>query len=82
MDIPRYDYGMTDDLDIPFSVHDDIKRQHSSRSKFSEALWKWYLNNHLSSSWEHVANALYLYGDHEVLEVLRSYYLKGESNML
>ena len=82
MEIDRNDFLMPFDLDIPDSVHNDIRRQHSNKSKFSEAIWKWYLNNHLSPSWEHVANALYRNGNHEVLEVLRSHYLKGESNML
>ena len=72
MEIDHHDDWMTGYLDIPYSV---FISQHSNKS--SEAIWKWYLNNHLSPSWEHVANALYCSGKHEVLEVLRSHYLKG-----
>ncbi len=64
-------------LDIPESVYDDISQQHSDESQKKNALWEWYLNNHPSPSWKHMAEALYQCGDHDVLDVLRGRYLKG-----
>ena len=64
-------------LDIPFSVRDDISKQHSSMSQRKEACWEWYLNNNPSPSWRDIASVLYVAKEHEVLEVLKSQYLKG-----
>ncbi len=64
-------------LDIPVSVYDDISQQHSDESQQKKALWEWYLNNYPSPSWKHIADVLYLDGDHDVLDVLRGRYLKG-----
>ncbi len=64
-------------LDIPKSVYNDISQQHSGKSQEKKALWEWYLNNHPSPSWKHIADALYGCGEHDVLDVLRGRYLKG-----
>ena len=64
-------------LDILDSVRDDISKQHSSMSQRKEACWEWYLNNHPSPSWRYIASVLYVLKEHEVLEVLKSQYLKG-----
>ncbi len=64
-------------LDIPDSVYDDISQQHSDVSQQKKALWEWYLNNHPSPSWKHIADVLYWCGNHDVLDVLRGRYLKG-----
>ena len=64
-------------LDIPYSVHESISNQHSSMSQRKEACWEWYLNNHPSPSWHDIASVLYVAKEHEVLEVLKSQYLKG-----
>ena len=64
-------------LDIPDSVRDIIQEQHSSVSQRKEAYWEWYLNNHPSPSWRYIAYILYDLEEHEVLEVLKSQYLKG-----
>ena len=69
-------------LHIPDSVYDRIKAQQSSKSECRKACWEWYLNNHPCPSWRHIANALYMSEEHEVLEVLKSRYLKGESGSL
>ena len=66
-------------LDIPGSVYYDISKQHYDESQKKKALCEWYLNNHPSPSWKHIANALYINGDHDVLDVLRGRYLKGGS---
>ena len=63
-------------LGIPNSVL-DISKQHSSMSQRKEACLEWYLNNHPSPSWHDIAYALYALDEHEVLEVLKSQYLKG-----
>ena len=65
------------DLDIPTSVRESIINRHSSMSQRKEACWEWYLNNHPSPSWRYIASALYDLKEHEVLEVLKSQYLKG-----
>ena len=64
-------------LDIPDSVRESISEQHSSMSQHKEACWEWYLNNHPSPSWRRIAFVLYNLKEHEVLEVLKSQYLKG-----
>ena len=59
-------------MDIPFFVHASLKSDPAE-------LVKWYLSNHPAPSWEHVADALYLCRQHDVLEELSSQvdYLKG-----
>ena len=69
-------------LDIPTSVYNSITTQQSSESERRKAYWEWYLNNHPCPSWHHIANALYMRGEHRVLEVLKSRYLKGECGSL
>ena len=64
-------------LDIPTSVYDSVSERHSSMSQRKEACWEWYLNNHPSPSWRYIAFVLYDFKEHEVLEVLKSQYLKG-----
>ena len=64
-------------LDIPDSEHIKIMAKHSDEAQCKRALCRWYLDNHPAPSWKHVADALYLYGDHVVLDVLQSQYLKG-----
>ena len=64
-------------LDIPKSVRDSISNQHSNMSQCKEAYCEWYLNNHPSPSWHHIAYSLYWYEEHVVLKVLKSQYLKG-----
>ena len=69
-------------LDIPPSVYNDISKQHSDESQKKKALCEWYLNNHPSPSWKHIAQYLYLHQKHDVLDVLdvlRGRYLKGGS---
>ena len=56
-------------LGIPYSVRDIRKHK--------EACWEWYLNNHPFPSWRYIAYILYMLDEHEVLEVLKSQYLKG-----
>ena len=63
-------------IDIPNSVRDSNEEQDSNVPK---AWWEWYLNNHPSPSWRHVASALYWSEQQEVLEELKSRYLKGWS---
>ena len=63
-------------LDIPNSVYNSISERHSSMSQ-REACWEWYLNNNPSPSWRYIAYILYILKEHEVLEVLKSQYLKG-----
>ena len=75
-------YDVTAYLDIPYSVRNSIYTQQSSVSERRKAFWEWYLNNHPCPSWHHIANALYMRGQHRVLEVLKSRYLKGESGSL
>ena len=65
-------------LDIPISVRDSIESQHSVFEHVI-AMGEWYLKRHPCPSWRHVSNALYEQYEHEVLEVLKSRYLKGES---
>ena len=76
--------GVTQYLDIPYSVYDSITTitQQSSWSEYRKACWEWYLNNHPCPSWRHIANALYMSEEHGVLEVLKSRYIKGESGSL
>ena len=78
-DVVMKDYVIRIYLDIPPSVYDDISKQHSDESQKNKALCEWYLNNHPSPSWKHIADALCLNGDHDVLDVLRGRYLKGGS---
>ena len=68
------------DLNIPLSMLDSIKKQHSSKSQCKEACWEWFLNNHPSLEWNKVADALYCNQEHELLEVLKSQYFKGWSH--
>ncbi len=70
-------YSLHAYLYIPDSVYDDISKQHSDVSQKKKALWEWYLNNHPSPSWKHIAHALYRCRYHDVLDVLRGRYLKG-----
>ena len=62
-------------LDIPDSVY----RKHSDEP---QRLCEWYLTHHPAPSWQQMATALYVRGEHDVLEVLRSqvHYLKGGSH--
>ena len=64
-------------LNIPYDVYDDIYYQYSNDSKRKETLSEWYLNNHPAPSWQHIADGLYRWREHEALEVLRTLYLKG-----
>ena len=64
-------------LNIPDNVYDDICKQHSNDSKRKETLSEWYLNNHPAPSWPHIVDGLYRRYEHEALEVLRTFYLKG-----
>ena len=64
-------------LHIPYSEEKKIKVKHSDEAQRKEALCRWYLDNHPAPSWKHVADALYQWGDHVVLDVLQSQYLKG-----
>ena len=64
-------------LNIPFPVYMQSKK--FSESEFVKALGEWYLKNYPCPSWRHVARGLYKEGEHGVLEVLKSRYLKGES---
>ena len=66
-------------LNIPTSVYNDISKQHSDEFQKKKALCEWYLNNHPSPSWRHIADALYINDHHDVLDVLRGRYLKGGS---
>ncbi len=63
---------------IPDSVYSDIAHQNSNVSQLKKDLWEWYLKNHPFPSWKHIADALYQYGEHDVLDVLKDRYLKGE----
>ena len=65
-------------LDIPYSVY----WQHRDEAQHVQGLCEWYLTHHPAPSWLHVATALYLSREHDVLEVLRSqvHYLKGGSH--
>ncbi len=76
-DVKMFKYGLCLYLNIPYSVYDDISKRHSDEPQ-KNALWEWYLNNHPSPSWRHIANALYHSNVHDVLDVMRSRYLKGE----
>ena len=68
---------INDYLNIPQSEDQIIKAKHSDEAQRKKALCRWYLDNHPAPSWKHVADALYRYGDHVVLDVLQSQYLKG-----
>ena len=64
-------------LNIPYSEHEKIVAKHSDEAQCKKALCRWYLDNYPAPSWKHVADSLYLYEDHVVLDVLQSQYLKG-----
>ena len=64
-------------LNTPISEKLKIKAKHSDEAQRKKALCRWYLDNHPAPSWKHVADALYRYGDHVILDVLQSQYLKG-----
>ena len=64
-------------LDIPYSEHKKIMAKHSDVAQCKKDLCRWYLDNHPAPSWKHVADALYRWKDHVVLDVLQSQYLKG-----
>ena len=69
-------------LNIPNDVYDDIYYQYSNYSKRKETLSEWYLNNHPAPSWQHIADGLYCWREHEALEMLRTLYLKGNTMIL
>lgn len=59
-----------------FTVYIGISRPAFSeitlhQTPLNEAYWEWYLKNHPAPSWRNIAEALYRFGDHTVLEVLR-----------
>ena len=79
-DVEMDKWGIHIFLDIlSVSVYDDISKQHSDESQKKKVLCEWYLNNHPSPSWRHIADALYCNDYHDVLDVLRGRYLKGGS---
>ncbi len=63
---------------IPPSKLDMIQQQHH-KSKCRQACWELYLNEVPFPSWKTVAEALYLKGYLEELEIVQKKYLKGES---
>ena len=71
-------YKFSGGLDIPDSEQKKIVVKHSDEAQCKKALCRWYLDNHPAPSWKQVADALYRYKDHVILDVLQSQYLKGE----
>ena len=72
-------------LHIPERVYSAVIEQAPSQglkvtTQVTSQLCEWYLVNHPSPSWSHVADALYYWEEHEALEVLRDEVpsLKGE----
>ena len=69
-------------LDIPDSQYSAIEAQHTTKAALVEAVMVWYLTHHPAPSWQHVAQALYQRGEHDVLRTLRDQvpHLKGRSH--
>ncbi len=66
---------------IPPSKRDMIRQQYH-KSQCRQACWELYLNEAPFPSWKRVAEALYLGGYLEELEIVQKKYLKGESVLL
>ncbi len=69
-----------DQLNLPCSVYESIKQRHNNPSQCRIASLKWYQSSHPAPSWRHVADALYLMGEHDILDALSRdiHYLKGK----
>jgi hypothetical protein len=70
-------YGLPSDLDIPTAKFRDIRKNYPDELQRKKAMLEWYVDNHPAPSWKHVANALYSNHKEDVLDILRSQYLKG-----
>jgi hypothetical protein len=70
--------GLAIYLGISSSTYIDISKRVTDETQLKMALLEWYLDSHPAPSWKHVADALYRYGEHDILDILRSQYLKGE----
>ena len=64
-------------LQTPYSKRSELKRQHHRR-QLPRAYSTVFLTDNPSPSWSTVANALWVAGEHEALEVVQKLYLKGE----
>ncbi len=74
-------YHVGTNLWIPRSKRNMIQQQHHE-SQCRQACWELYLNEAPFPSWKRVAEALYLRGYLEELEIVQKKYLKGESVLL
>jgi hypothetical protein len=64
-------------LDIPYSKHTAMKRRKAGLGEHKLAYCDWYLKYHPAPSWKHVADGLYLCGEHTTLNELSALYLEG-----
>ena len=66
-------------LDFPSSADSVIKQRHNNPTQQRLASLEWYQTSHPAPSWRHVADALYLMGEHDILDVLYRdvHFLKG-----
>ena len=79
-DVKDWDYSYH--LDIPKSVHDNIRKQYSiDDSQYKKACLEWYLENHPSPTWIQIAASLYWTNEHEQLKVLKNHHFKCRSHV-
>ena len=64
-------------LHIPDSKQWEMEQQYRSVPQRKQAYSEYWLTHHPSPSWLVVADALYMWEEHEALEVLQKMYLKG-----
>ena len=62
---------------IPDGIQERITKLHATEKKQSLAAGEWWVNTRPYPSWDHLAMALYHYGEHTALEKMAQYLLKG-----
>ena len=71
-------YGFGVWLDVPWSQQDKILSQYSTERERKSALLHTYLTFYPAPSWQHVADALYRYDYHAVLERVQTMFPTGK----
>ena len=71
-------WGLPFFLDIPLSKSSEMMSRYRDVSQRKRAFLNHFLEDHPCPSWKLIANAVYMEGEYEALEVIQRDYFKGE----
>ena len=62
---------------VPAAIRERITRHHTTNKTQSYAAGEWWIQTHLSPSWNNLATALYRRGEYKALQKMAQYLPKG-----